>query len=161
MPGFRNEKGLEPGGESIRGGIVSDKAPSNPCEPKTYQQQTGRNDEFHCSIVRPVVEGDHNRDTCPDGSALRDPHCGESLDGEPVLNSTGFEDGEIPVKQEKATPASLNNIEHGRRISFQVAIVYATITTTNRPVQHQRVPRNRTGENTTEENKFFDPGGSS
>ena len=161
MPGFRNEKGSEPGGESIRGGIVSDKAPSNPCEPRTYQQQLGRNDEFHCSIVRPVVEGDNNRDTCPDGSALRDPPCGESLDGEPVPQSTGFEDGETPIEQEEATPVSSKNIEQGRRISSQVAVVYATMTTSNRTVQHRRVPRNRTGENTTEENKFFDPGGSS
>ena len=160
MPGFRNEKGSEPGSESIREGIVRDTTPSNPCEPKPYQQLSGRNDEFQCSIVRPVVEGDHNRDTCPDGSALRDPHCGESLDGEPVPNSTGFEDGETPVEQEKATPVSSNN-EQGWRISSQVAVVYATFTTSNRPVQQQCVPRNRTGENTTEENKFFDPGGSS
>ena len=144
---------MEPGGESIRGGIVRDTAPSNPSEQNTleiYQQQSGRNDEFHCSIVRSVVEGDYNRDTCPDGSALRDPPCGESLDGEPVPQSTGFEDGETPVEQEEATPVLSKNIEQGRRISSQVAVVYATITTSNIPVQHRRVLRNRTGGKATE-----------
>ena len=122
-----------------------------------YQQHSGRHHEINGLIVRPV-KGDHNRDACPDGSALRDPPCGESLDGEPVPQSTGFEDGEIPVKQEEATPAS-SNIEQGWRISSKVAIVYATMTTPHGTVQHRRVLRNRTGGKTTEENKLFDPGG--
>ena len=32
-PGYRDEKGSEPGGESIRGGIIKDTAHSNPSEP--------------------------------------------------------------------------------------------------------------------------------
>ena len=43
-----------------------------------------------------------------DEPTLRDPLRSESLDGELVLRSTGFKDGEIPVKQEEATPASPN-----------------------------------------------------
>ena len=104
--------------------------------------------------------GNHNRNTFPDGSALRDPHCGESLHGEPVPQSTGSEDGEIPVQQEDTTPESSNNIENGLRITSKVAVVYATKTTSKRQLEHQRVIRNRTGGQTTEENKFFDPGGS-
>ena len=77
---------------------------------------------------------------------------------EPVPQSTGFEDGEIPVKQEEATPAS-SNIEQGWNMSSKVAVVYATITITNGTVQHRRLLRNRTGVKTAEENKFFDPGG--
>ena len=122
-----------------------------------YQQHSGRHHEIHDSIVRPV-EGDHNRDACPDGSALRDPPCGESLDGEPVPQSTGFEDGETPVKQEEATPAS-SNIEQGWSISSKVAAAYATTTTTHGTVQHRRVLPNRTIVKTPEDNKFFDPGG--
>ena len=160
-PGYRDEKGSEPDGEFIRGGVVKDTAPSNPSEPQTshmYQQQSGRHHEIHGLLVWPV-EGDHNRDACPNGSAFRYPLCGESLDGEPVLRSTGFEDGETPVKQEEAAPAS-SNIEQGRNISSKVAIVYATKTTPHGTVQHRRVLRNRTGGKTTEENKLFDPGGS-
>ena len=40
-----------------------------------------------------------------------------------------------------------------------MAVVYATKTTSNGTVQHRRVLRTRTGGKTTEENKFFDPGG--
>ena len=36
-PGYRDEKRSEPGGESIRGGIVRDTAPSNPSEPQTSE----------------------------------------------------------------------------------------------------------------------------
>ena len=77
---------------------------------------------------------------------------------EPVPQSTGFENGEIPVKQEEATPAS-SNIEQGWSISSKVAVVYATATTTHGTVQYRRVLQNRTGVKTTEEKKFFDPVG--
>ena len=45
--GYRDEKRSEPGGESIRGGIVNDTAPLNPSEPQTshaYRQQSGHNE---------------------------------------------------------------------------------------------------------------------
>ena len=77
---------------------------------------------------------------------------------EPVPQSTGFEDGETPVKQEEATPAS-SNIEQGWSISSKVVVAYATTTTSHGTVQDRRVLRNRTGVKTAEENKFFDPGG--
>lgn len=51
----------------------------------------------------------HNRNAFTDGSTIRDPPCDESLDVVPVPQSTGFEDGETPVKREEATP-SLSNI---------------------------------------------------
>lgn len=34
-PGYCNEKGSEPGGESIRGEVAKDTAPLNPSEPQT------------------------------------------------------------------------------------------------------------------------------
>ena len=109
------------------------------------------------SIVRPI-ECDHNRDACPDGSTLRSTPCGESLDVETLPQSTGFEDGEIPVTQQEATLAS-SNIEQGWSIPSKRAVVYATTTITHGTVQHRCVLRNQTGVKTTEENKFFDPGG--
>ena len=123
-----------------------------------YQQQSGRRHENNLvSIVRPV-EGDHNKDACPEESTLRDWPCWESLDAEPVPRSARFEDGEISIKQEEATPASYN-IEHGWSISSKMAVTYATMTTKNYgTVQHQRILRSRTAVNTTE-NKLFDPGG--
>ena len=36
-PGYRDEKGSESGGESIREGVVKDIAPSNPSEPQTLR----------------------------------------------------------------------------------------------------------------------------
>ena len=36
-PGYRKEKGSEPGGESIRGGIVRNTAPSNLSEPQSSE----------------------------------------------------------------------------------------------------------------------------
>ena len=36
-PGYLEEKGSEPGGESIGGGGVKDTAPSNPSEPQTSE----------------------------------------------------------------------------------------------------------------------------
>ena len=104
------------------------------------------------------MEGDHNRDAYTDGSTLRNPPCGESLDVEPIPQSTGFEDGEIPVKQEEPTPVS-SNIEQGWSIPSKMALAYATTTITHGTVQHRCVLRNQRGVKTTEENKFFDPGG--
>jgi len=94
----------------------------------------------------------------PDEPTLRDSLRSESLNGEPVLRSTGFEDGEIPVKQEEATPTS-PNMQEGCSISSQAVAVYATRSKKYGTVRHQPVLRNQTAIKTAEENKFFDPGG--
>ena len=93
-----------------------------------------------------------------DEPTFRDPLRSESLNGEPVIRSTGFEDGEIPVGQEKVTPVS-PEMQERRIISSQMVAVHATTNNKYGTVRHQPVLPNQAGAKMAEENKFFDPGG--
>ena len=68
----------------------------------------------------------------PDEQTLRDPLRSESLNGEQVLRSTGFGNGEIAVKQEEVTPTS-PNIQEGWRNSSQVVRNGSTTTCSAKP----------------------------
>ena len=149
-PGDCIEKGSNPGGESNPGGLVYDTAPLNPFDTKNSNLvQTSHIGQPETNLA-PVSR--------PGEPTLRGLLRSESLNGEPVLRSTGSKDGEIPVKQEEATPAS-PNMQEGWIISSHVIAVYEGGTNKYGMVRNQPVLRNRTGVETAEENKFFDPGG--
>ena len=76
-------------------------------------------------------------------SQLFDPLRSESLNGEQVLWSTGFQDGEIPVKQKEATSTS-PDMQEGWSVSSQVVAVYATGSNKYGTVRHKPVLLNRT-----------------
>lgn len=75
---------------------------------------------MNLSVFRPTIEGDLSTGSCPHESTRRDPPLGKSFDGEPVLPSVGFKDGEKTVGQEEAT-STLSNMQQGRSISSQAA----------------------------------------
>ena len=130
-PTYRDEMGSRPSGESIWRGVNHDATPLNRFGTITLnliQTPCIGQPEINPAPIKPI-ESDLYKGSCPDKSTLRDLPYGKSLDWEPVMQSTCFEDGEIPVGYDEATSTS-SNIEQGRSILSKVAVLYATTTNT-------------------------------
>lgn len=79
----------------------------------------GQQENYPEPLCRPIGSG-HDRDSCPDQSTFRDQPCGESLDGELVLQSANFDDGEMFIEQEES------NMQQRQSVSSQVLVVHTT-----------------------------------
>ena len=96
------------------------------------------------------VESDNDGGSSPHEPTLRDPHHGENLNVEPVMQSAGVKDGETSVNQEEATSKSPNT-QQGRSNSSQVAAVNATAKDKCGAVRNRPVLQNKTTKPTPED----------
>ena len=103
------------------------------------------------------VERDDDRSSCLIDPTLRDQSHGDNPNVEPVLQSTGINDGETSVKQEEVASTS-PNAQQRRSISSQVAAVNGRPKNEYRAVRNELVLRNKTAITTADENNFFAPG---
>lgn len=78
------------------------------------QQRSGHQLEKHIdSFIRPTIESNHSRGSCPHQPTPRDPPLAENPDGEQVLQNAIFKDGENPVEQEEAISTLFNRLKDG------------------------------------------------
>ena len=127
-------------------------------ESDLFQQTCLGQQENNPEKISRHVESDNDGGSSHHEPTLRDPPCGENLNGETVWQSAGVKDSDKSVNQEERTCTSPKT-QRGRSNSSLVAAVNTTAKDKCIAVRNRLVLQNKTANTTQDENKLFDPDG--